>query len=121
MSGFSDEAKLQGDGVEYRVSVSGVPDPEVTWYLSGKQLTSTDTISVDHVGSSHRLRMVNLQMLHSGTVSVEAKNDVGLVRQAAFLTVHGVSIVYIHPSYVTLSEPVTYVLMYKQAFYIFAY
>ncbi|XP_046514043.1 myosin light chain kinase, smooth muscle isoform X2 [Equus quagga] len=66
--------------VKFRCEVSGIPKPEVTWFLEGAPVRrQEDTIEVYEDGRSHYLCLLRAQVKDSGSYSCTASNVRGQV------------------------------------------
>ena len=77
--------------VELRVTVTGSPEPQVTWYCNDKQLF--DTLKVKLLSESdgvHILHMERTTQQMSGLYKVTAVNAAGQAEHAATVNITGI-------------------------------
>ncbi|KAM9810462.1 hemicentin-1 [Neosynchiropus ocellatus] len=73
-----------GSSVTLRCQANGVPEPEVTWYKNGLQLTEGNGLKIDR----HQLEIVGVQMSDGGSYTCKVSNVVGQVDRTFKLTIY---------------------------------
>jgi len=81
----------EGQEVTFTCKVSGEPYPEVTWFLKGQRLMTSDRcVITDNVAeNTHLLRLLNVTPADVGTLEVTAANSLGKASCSAKLDVEG--------------------------------
>ena len=107
---FPEDTRVQeGEGVVFRVEVTGVPHPKLTWYHDGVEVVPDYS---RELGEDGTLTLLSAETKHSGVYQLVAKNRGGSVEREVKLQVdqEGVEqgITAEEPSYetVALSGPV---------------
>ena len=79
-----DKQVLEGEEVVFRVKVTGVPVPELTWYHDGKELVADYSKDLADDGT---LTMPSAETKHSGVYQLVAVNRAGRVKKEVMLCV----------------------------------
>ena len=77
-------AVVEGEGVYFKIEVSGVPPPTVTWYHNGEPVKDDYAHEIKTDGS---LDIPSVELKHSGVYKAVAKNQYGSEEKEADLTV----------------------------------
>ena len=97
----------EGEGVLFRVRVTGAPKPKLTWYHDGVEVVADYSKELAEDGS---LTMPSAETKHSGVYQLEAVNKAGKSQREVKLQVdlEGMEEQIEEPSYesVTLSGPI---------------
>ena len=80
-----DRQVLEGEEVVFRVKVTGVPVPELTWYHNGEELVADYSKDLAEDGS---LTMPSAEIKHSGVYQLVAVNRAGRVEKEVMLCVN---------------------------------
>jgi len=59
------------------VTVSGVPNPKVSWFLNDQQITASSTVSIDTTSEYSTLQVKGTTSKEAGKYKVVAENKVG--------------------------------------------
>ncbi|XP_024059815.1 titin isoform X2 [Terrapene carolina triunguis] len=88
----------EGDSVVLECSISGEPQPIVTWFRNGKILTPTEKFQfVEEEDGSYRLHIGEVSVSDAGTYKCVAENTAGVIETVSNLTVEsGVQSFYSH-------------------------
>ncbi|XP_076859373.1 hemicentin-1 isoform X2 [Brachyhypopomus gauderio] len=73
-----------GSSVTLRCEAQGVPEPEVTWYHNGLQLTDGSGLQI----GSQQLRIAQVQVSDGGIYTCKVSNQAGQLNRTFRLTVH---------------------------------
>ncbi|XP_030621020.1 hemicentin-1 [Chanos chanos] len=73
-----------GSSVTLRCEARGVPEPEVTWYRNGLQLSPGNGVRIEH----HRLEIMGIQVADGGIYTCKVSNVAGQVDRTFRITVH---------------------------------
>ena len=79
----------EGENAFFEVKVSGIPEPDVEWYIASKSLKASEKVLLSKEENDHFLELCSCEVHQSGTVTVKASNKAGEVTQEAILTVNG--------------------------------
>uniref|UniRef100_A0A8C0H263 Ig-like domain-containing protein n=1 Tax=Chelonoidis abingdonii TaxID=106734 RepID=A0A8C0H263_CHEAB len=78
----------EGDSVVLECSVSGEPQPIVTWFRNGKILTPTEKFQFEEEeDGNYRLRIGEVSVSDAGTYKCVAENTAGVIETVSNLTV----------------------------------
>ena len=98
---------MEGEGVMFRVRVTGAPKPKLTWYHDGVEVVADYSKELAEDGS---LTMPSAEIKHSGVYQLVAVNKAGKTQREVKLQVdlEGMAEQIEEPSYesVTLSGPI---------------
>ena len=72
----------EGNRVEFRVKVSGTPDPQLTWYHESTHLNNDYAHEISTDGT---LIIATTEMEHSGTYQLVASNSAGKIEKKSTL------------------------------------
>ncbi|XP_053900405.1 muscle M-line assembly protein unc-89-like [Malaclemys terrapin pileata] len=88
----------EGDSVVLECSISGEPQPIVTWFRNGKILTPTEKFQfAEEEDGSYRLHIGEVSVSDAGTYKCVAENTAGVIETVSNLTVEsGVQSFYSH-------------------------
>ncbi|CAM4630245.1 unnamed protein product, partial [Lepidochelys olivacea] len=88
----------EGNSVVLECSISGEPQPIVTWFRNGKILTPTEKFQFEEEeDGSYRLHIDEVSVSDAGTYKCVAENTVGVIETVSNLTVEsGVQSFYSH-------------------------
>ena len=70
----SDTTVIEGEGVYFRIKVSGEPQPTVTWYHDGEPVIADYAREIESDGS---LTIPSMELKHSGVYKAVATNQHG--------------------------------------------
>ena len=99
---FPEDARVEkGEGVVFRVKVTGVPHPKLTWYHNGEEVVADYSRELSQDGS---LTMPSAETKHSGVYQLVARNRAGTMKREVKLQVdqEGVKAATDEPPYVTM-------------------
>ena len=74
----------EGQGVVFKINISGCPTPKLTWFHNGKLIESDYAHEIHDDGS---LFIVSAELTHSGEYKLVATNQYGFAEQDVVLTV----------------------------------
>ena len=80
----SDTTVVEGEGVYFKVKVSGVPQPTVTWYHNGEPVEEDYAREIESDGS---LTIPSAELKHSGVYKAVVDNSQGIEERELVLTV----------------------------------
>ena len=80
----SDSTVVEGKGVYFKVKVSGVPQPTVTWYHNGEPVEEDYAREIESDGS---LAIPSTELKHSGVYKLVVENSQGSEERELVLTV----------------------------------
>ena len=80
----SDTSITEGEGVYFKVKVSGVPQPTVTWYHNGEPVKADYAREIESDGS---LAIPSTELKHSGVYKAVVANQHGSEEREVKLTV----------------------------------
>ena len=69
-----DTTAVEGEGVFFKVVVSGKPEPTLTWYHNKKELTPNYSQEIERDGS---LSIPSTELKHGGIYRLVARNSLG--------------------------------------------
>ena len=75
----------EGEGVYFKVKVSGVPQPTVTWYHDGETVKADYAREIEEDGS---LAIPSTELKHSGVYKAVVTNQHGSEEREVMLTVN---------------------------------
>ena len=81
----SDTNITEGEGVYFKIKVSGVPQPTVTWYHDGEPVTADYAREIEADGS---LAIPSAELKHSGVYKAMVANQHGSEERELKLTVN---------------------------------
>ena len=82
---FPDDTQvIEGEEVVFRVKVTGDPQPKVTWYHNGEEVTADYSKDLAADGS---ITFPSAELKHSGVYQLVAKNNAGSVEKRVSLFV----------------------------------
>ena len=81
----SDTNITEGEGVYFKIKVSGVPQPTVTWYHDGEPVTADYAREIEADGS---LAIPSAELKHSGVYKAVVANQHGSEERELTLTVN---------------------------------
>ncbi|KTG07072.1 hypothetical protein cypCar_00042446, partial [Cyprinus carpio] len=73
-----------GSSIILRCEANGIPEPEVTWYRNGLQLTAGNGLRIEH----QQLEIVGVQVADGGVYTCKVSNIAGQVDRIFRVTVH---------------------------------
>ena len=79
-----DRVLVEGEGVSFKVAVRGDPEPTLTWYHEGKELTSDYSLEIQPDGT---LVIASAELRHNGVYKLSARNNSGIAERELSLTV----------------------------------
>ncbi|KAJ8255366.1 hypothetical protein GJAV_G00204060 [Gymnothorax javanicus] len=85
--GLSNATVMEGSPVTLEVEVTGFPEPTVTWYRNGQNVTSDEDIELSHKEGNHTLFIQMVTDSDKGLYVVQAINSSGTVSSSAMLAV----------------------------------
>ena len=85
--GPQDAKTKEGEPAEFKVKITGYPEPTVQWYINEKIVEQSSTTIISHSGEDYALRITETKITESGTVAVSATNSAGSDRKESKLTV----------------------------------
>ncbi|XP_060154143.1 myosin light chain kinase, smooth muscle isoform X8 [Globicephala melas] len=101
---------LKLDGLEAAAEISGIPKPEVTWFLDGAPLRRREgTIEVYEAGGTHYLCLLRARARDSGNYSCTATNVRGRVSCGWTLLVKRLAVLEAAPSFSSVLKDCTVV------------
>ena len=80
-----DTTAVEGEGVFFKVVVSGKPEPTLTWYHNEEEITPNYSQEIERDGS---LSIPSTEVKHRGTYRLIARNSLGSAEQEVKLSVH---------------------------------
>ena len=80
----SDTSVTEGEGVFFKIKVTGVPEPTVTWYHDGDQVKTDYACEIESDGS---LAIPSTELKHSGVYKAVVANQHGSEERELNLTV----------------------------------
>lgn len=80
---------ISGRTVRFSVQVSGLPQPQVSWYKDSQALVTSDKCKFLRDGDEHTLLLLDVFPEDAFIYSCEARNDYGEAASSAALTVEG--------------------------------
>ena len=80
----TDTDAIEGEGVIFKVRARGNPQPTLTWYHQGTQLTSDHSLELQQDGG---LFIASSELRHNGVYKFLAKNSRGSVEREVILSV----------------------------------
>lgn len=83
------QTATSGRSIRFAALVSGVPQPQVTWYKDSEALYSDPKHKFLHDQEEHTLLLLDVSPEDAGVYSCEAKNEYGEDTSSAHLTVEG--------------------------------
>ena len=79
-----DTTTVEGEGVFFKVVVSGKPEPTPTWYHNEEELTPNYSQEIERDGS---LSIPSTELKHRGTYRLVARNSLGSTEREVKLSV----------------------------------
>ena len=79
-----DTTAVEGEGVFFKVVVSGKPEPTLTWYHNEKELAPNYSQEIERDGS---LSLPSIELKHGGTYRLVVRNSLGSAEQEVKLSV----------------------------------
>ena len=80
-------ALYDGDTAKFVARIQGYPQPQVTWFLNGQQLSTGSRVTTQYDGFAYTLEVMHCSSSDSGRVELSAHNQYGLDRAQTQLTV----------------------------------
>jgi hypothetical protein len=80
----SDAAVIEGEGLYFKIEVSGEPQPSVTWYHDGEPIWEDYAREIESDGS---LTIPSVELKHSGVYKAVAANEYGSEEREVTLAV----------------------------------
>ena len=68
---------VENEDVKLTVEVTGMPEPEVEWYLGSRKLSPDATTTMVKLDKKHSLELRKVQIQDSGSIYIKAFNDAG--------------------------------------------
>ena len=75
--------------VRFTASVSGSPDPDITWYKDGQKVEASKNRTISSTGSLCNLIVKSIQASDVGVYKIVASNRGGEVSAEATLSIEG--------------------------------
>lgn len=80
------------ESVKYESIIEGLPKPTISWLLNGKELSNKDGVVIEKDVNTNKYSLsipkVNPN-IHSGKISIIAKNTIGTIQHEILLSVNG--------------------------------
>ncbi|XP_045151047.1 coiled-coil domain-containing protein 141 isoform X2 [Echinops telfairi] len=86
---LSNVTVMEGSPVTLEVEVTGFPEPTLTWYKKGRELSADGHLQVLHAETRHSLFIAQVCEADAGLYVARAHNSSGTLSSSVFLTVTG--------------------------------
>nr|XP_039265200.1 titin-like [Styela clava] len=90
---LSNENCTVGDTAILACRISGKPEPKISWWRNGVEMSTGGNIKILAEGEMHSIHINNVTVLDSGEYTITAKNSIGKVESISCVAVNGSPVV----------------------------